>query len=143
MKIISLLSSLIFVGVIFIIFGTVPLNAQDYYGVHSPRYDIAETQHIVATKPAVQVGEDVFFTATIKNVSSNPKHLTQLGYESSYANIGLINDIDLGPGQSFSFGGMGVWHEGGPENVWVTWSQDRVNFYRPLNSKTVQVYVVD
>jgi len=106
-----------------------------------PRNDIVEIQHITADKSAVQVGEDIGFTVTIKNQSAGKKNIKQLCFNSTDGNFGCTMDFNLYPGQSFNFNNSGRFTSGGTKTIWVTWTQDGQNFYRPLNSGTVNITI--
>jgi hypothetical protein len=106
-----------------------------------PRNDIIETQHITASQPIAQVGDDIGFTVTIKNQAPYKKLVKQLCFNSTDGNFGCTMDFNLYPDQSFNFNNSGRFTSGGVKTIWVTWTQDGQNFYRPVNAGTVRVTI--
>lgn len=106
-----------------------------------PRHDILEVGHISASQPVAQVGDDIGFTVTIKNQAATKKHIVQLCFNSSDGNFGCTLDFNLYPGESFNFNNSGRFTSGGVKTVWVTWTQDGQNFYRPVDGRTAQVTI--
>jgi hypothetical protein len=106
-----------------------------------PRNDIIEIQQITASKPVAQVGDDIGFTVTIKNQAATKKLIKQLCFNSSDGNFGCTMDFNLYPGQSFNFNNSGRFTSGGIKTIWITWTQDGQNFYRPVGGGTAQVTI--
>ncbi|KKT60909.1 MAG: hypothetical protein UW52_C0015G0009 [Candidatus Gottesmanbacteria bacterium GW2011_GWA1_44_24b] len=106
-----------------------------------PRNDIVEVQHISASKSVAQVGDDIGFSVTIKNQASSKKLVKQLCFNSTAGNFGCTMDFNLYPGQSFNFNNSGRFTSGGAKTVWITWTQDGQNFYRPVDGRTVTVTI--
>lgn len=108
----------------------------------SPRFDIVQIG-LTADKSDVQVGEDVTFTITLKNVSRKNKNVEAACFDSNDGNFGCQNDFNIPAGESFTFSNSGRWVSGGIKSVWVTWSPDNNNYYRPLYSSRVIVTVAE
>jgi hypothetical protein len=106
-----------------------------------PRNDIVEVGHISASQPVAQVGDDIGFTVTIKNQAATKKLIKQLCFNSTDGNFGCTMDFNLYSGQSFNFNNSGRFTSGGVKTVWITWTQDGQNFYRPVGGGTVQVTI--
>lgn len=121
---------------------TVSFFGQKTYAVRSPRYDVAQIA-LTADKVDVQVGEDVTFTVTLKNVSLQKKNMEAVCFQSSDGNFGCLNNFNLQPGKSFTFSNSGRWVSGGTKSIWITWSQDNANYYRPLNSSRISISVAE
>jgi len=108
---------------------------------NGPRNDIVETQGISADITVAQVGDDIQFTVTIKNQAPYKKLIKQLCFNSTDGNFGCTMDFNLYPDQSFTFNNSGRFTSGGYKTIWITWTQDGQNFYRPLNSSTSRVFI--
>jgi len=106
-----------------------------------PRNDIVEVQQITASKSVAQVGDDINFSVTIKNQSPYKKLVKQLCFNSSDGNFGCTMDFNLYPDQSFNFNNSGRFTSGGVKTVWITWTQDGQNFYRPVGGATTTVTI--
>lgn len=106
-----------------------------------PRNDIIEIQQITASKPVAQVGDDIGFSVTIKNQAPYKKLVKQLCFNSSDGNFGCTMDFNLYPDQSFNFNNSGRFTSAGVKTIWVAWTQDGQNFYRPVGGGTAQVTI--
>ena len=127
---------------LFLAIFAVSFFSQKTYAAHSPRYDVAQVA-LTTDKVDAQVGEDVTFTVTLKNVSSQKKNMEAVCFQSSDGNFGCLDDFNLQPGESFTFSNSGRWVSGGTKSIWITWSQDNVNFYRPLNASRISISVAE
>lgn len=108
---------------------------------NGPRDDIIEISHISAAPTTAQVGEDIGFSVTIKNQVSYKKLIQLLCFNSSDGTFGCARNFNLYPGESFQFNNSGRFTSGGIKSVWITWSQDGQNFYRPVNGGTAKVTI--
>ena len=106
-----------------------------------PRNDIVEVGHISASQPVAQVGDDIGFSVTIKNQAPYKKLVKQLCFNSTDGNFGCTMDFNLYPDQSFNFNNSGRFTTGGVKTVWITWTQDGQNFYRPVGGATTTVTI--
>lgn len=106
-----------------------------------PRNDIVEVGHISASQPVAQVGDDIGFTVTIKNQAASKKLIKQLCFNSTDGNFGCTMDFNLYPDQSFNFNNSGRFTSGGVKSIWITWTQDGQNFYRPVDGRTANVTI--
>ncbi len=107
----------------------------------SPKYTIFEIEKISADKSFAQTGETVNFTATLKNTGSVKKFLTHICFNYSGGNFGCVRNINLGPGEVFNINNSMMFPDPGKFSVWITWSQDHTNFYRPSGGGTASVQV--
>jgi hypothetical protein len=111
----------------------------------SGKFIIVENQSMTSDKVRVETGENVVFSTTIKNEGTKTKHLTHLCFNhSGGVTFGCLNGPQgptLDPGEEFPLGGATVFTQSGTYSVWLTWSQDETNFYRPLNGSAVKVVV--
>ena len=106
-----------------------------------PRNDIVEVGHISASQPVAQVGDDIGFTVTVKNQAATKKLIKQLCFNSSDGNFGCTMDFNLYPDQSFNFNNSGRFTTAGVKTIWITWTQDGQNFYRPVGGATTTVTI--
>jgi len=111
----------------------------------SGKFTIAEAGKITASKIRAQTGEIINFSITIKNQGDKGKYFSHLCFNhSGGVTFGCLNGpqgATLDPDKEFSLGGSTVFSKPGTYSVWLTWSQDSTNFYRPLNSSAVMVYI--
>lgn len=112
------------------------------FAVSSPRNDII-LENISADVSSVQVGQDINFTITVKNVSPNKKFIKAMCFESSDGNFGCQRNFNLDPNQAFSFSNSGRWTSGGIKSIWIAWTQDGVNYYIPRNSQMLQILIIN
>jgi hypothetical protein len=126
----------------FFIFGMLAV-APITQAARSPRYDIVQIAPMTVNQSDAQVGEAVYFSTTIKNVSNKNKVLPEVCYESTDGNLGCIDNVHLAPGDILPMSDFGVWTSGGTKQIWISWTQDNVNYYRPANSQVGTVNIVD
>jgi hypothetical protein len=111
----------------------------------SNKFSLVESQAITADKNQVETGENVVFSTAIKNEGSKMKHLTHLCFNhSGGVTFGCLEGPqgpNLDSGQEFPIGGATIFTQPGTYQVWLTWSQDATNFYRPLNSSSIKIVV--
>jgi len=106
------------------------------------KFTIKESVRISADKTSVQTGEDVRFWLTIKNDGSKVKTLTHMCFNhSGGVTFGCLLDHTLASGQEFSISDSTRFYSPGTYSVWFTWSQDKTNYYKPLNAGAVTVKV--
>lgn len=110
--------------------------------VNGPENDIVETQPLTASRPAAQVDDSIIFSVTIQNHASYNKDIQTLCFESTDGNFGCAWGINLAPGQTYTIQNVGTWTTGGVKDVWITWSQDGINFYQPLHATHAQVSIL-
>ena len=132
----KLITFLFFLAVFIMAF----MTFADAQVIGSPQNDISETQ-ITESQTSTQVGQDVTFTVTLTNNAPYYKFISAICFESTDGNFGCSSGMNLSVGQSFTISNSGRWTSGGAKNIWVTWSQDDTNYYRPLNSKPLQVLI--
>ena len=125
---------------VLIIFGYFPVAMQTA-NASSPRSDIIEIQKITASTQAAQVGEDISFIVTIQNKAPYKKHIMSICFNSSDGNFGCQNGKNLGPHEKFNINNSGRFTSGGTKKIFITWTQDKVNYYRPLNAGTASVFI--
>jgi len=106
-----------------------------------PQNDIIEVQQITASQQTGQIGDDISFTVTIKNQSPNKKNIQAICFNSSESNFGCTQGKNLAPGEIFNVNNTGRFHSPGTKSVWITWSQDNLTFFRPINAGTAQVTI--
>lgn len=106
------------------------------------KFTIVEAQKISADKTSVETGEDVQFWLTIKNKGTKVKTLTHLCFNhSGGTTFGCLLDHTLASGQEFSLSASTRFYSPGTYSVWFTWSQDKTNFYKPVDGSSVQIMV--
>jgi len=109
----------------------------------SSKFTILEVQKITADKTSAQTGENVNFTVTIKNTGSTKKLLTHICFNhSGGVTFGCIREMNLEAGDKFNVNNTMQFTAPGTYSVWITWSQDHTNFYRPQNSGSAVVHVI-
>lgn len=108
---------------------------------NGPQNDISEIS-LISNRSTIQVDDWATFSVTIKNIASYKKAIQALCFESTAGNFGCDWGINLSPGQTYTANNVGSWTSAGRENIWVTWTQDGINWYQPLNSHTLSVNVI-
>lgn len=108
-----------------------------------PENDISQSAPLTASRGSAQVDDFITFTAGIKNIAPYQKNIQSLCFESSDGNFGCVWGIILQPGQSYGLQNVGSWTSGGQKKVWITWSQDGQNYYRPTGSSSVTVTIIN
>ena len=117
-------------------------GAEQTSSIPAGKFTIVEAQKISADKTNVQTGEDVRFWLTIKNDGAKVKTLTHLCFNhSGGTTFGCLLDHTLASGQEFSISNTTRFYSPGVYSVWFTWSQDKTNFYKPVNGSSVKVVV--
>lgn len=107
-----------------------------------PENDIVASSPLTASRTSAQVDDFISFSTQLKNVAPYRKTLQSVCFESSDGNFGCVWYVHLDPGQTFDFNNVGSWVTGGDKNVWVTWSQDGFNYYRPKGGNMVTVHII-
>lgn len=106
-----------------------------------PQNDIVEIQKVAASQNVAQVSDDINFTVTIKNQAPYKKFVQAICFNSTDGNFGCVNGKNLAPGEIFNVNNSTRFHISGTKSVWITWSQDNYNFYRPINGGTAQITI--
>lgn len=108
----------------------------------SGKFTIVETQKITADKESAETGETVNFSVTLKNSGDEKKFLTHICFNhSGNVTFGCLLNKNIYPGDEFNINNSMIFATPGTYSVWVTWSQDKTNFYRPVNYDTAIVRV--
>ncbi|MCJ7740602.1 hypothetical protein MUP32_04790 [Candidatus Microgenomates bacterium] len=108
----------------------------------SSKYTIEEIGHITTDKTSAETGETVNFTVTIKNAGTRKKFLTHVCFNyTGGSGFGCLLNKNLEAGESFNLNNSMMFGNPGSYSVWITWSQDGINFYRPNSSGTAAVSV--
>ncbi len=107
-----------------------------------PQNDIYESNQLTVNRSTVQVDDWVKVSVGIKNVATYNKTIQALCFESTAGNFGCDWGINLTPGQTYYANNIGSWTTTGTQNIWVTWTQDGVNWYQPLNAHIVSINVI-
>jgi len=120
------------------------LNSKDA-AVSDTKLTIKEVRGITADKQKAETGEQVNFSARIKNIGSKKKHLTHLCFNHSggvtFGCTNGPNGFNLDPGQEIDISNSMMFVTPGAYSVWLTWSQDKTNFLKPLDSSLAQVTI--
>jgi hypothetical protein len=119
-----------------------PFNYTPLPSNQGPEHDIVEVQPLTASRTAAQVDDSITFSVTIKNQAPYNKLLYNVCFESTDGNFGCQFGINLTPGQTYTLNNVGTWTSGGSKTVWITWSQDDINYYTPQNANTVTVNIL-
>ena len=106
------------------------------------KYTVEEAEKIRADKTEAQTGETVNFSVTVKNTGVEKKFLTHLCFNYTGGNFGCVRNVNIAAGDLLNVNNSMMFKDPGVQTVWVTWSQDGQNFYRPANSGTVNVSVI-
>lgn len=108
----------------------------------SDKFTIYENQNITVDKNQVQTGEEVKFSTSLVNKGTTKKFFTHLCFnESNGVTFGCILGVNLDPGESMPISASTIFTAPGTYAVWISWSQDKTNFYRPQNPTSVWVTV--
>jgi len=109
----------------------------------STKYTIEEVTRITADKTNAETGETVNFTVTIKNTGTKKKFLTHVCFNyTGGSGFGCMLNKNLEAGESFNLNNSMMFESSGRYSVWITWSQDGTNFYRPKGAGQVNVYII-
>lgn len=107
-----------------------------------PENDIIETSPLTASRMSAQVDDSITFSVTIKNQAPYNKRLWDFCFESTDGNFGCIFGIQLASGQTYTLNNVGTWTNPGIKRIWVTWSQDFINYYTPLNATILSIQII-
>ena len=106
------------------------------------KYTIIAKTRLVADQPRVETGEQVNFNITLKNEGTKKKFLTHICFNHSGGEtFGCLLNKNLYPNESFNLNNGMIFTSPGRYTVSVSLSQDGVNFFPPVNSNTVSVFV--
>lgn len=106
------------------------------------KFSIIQTKAMVSSTTKAETGETVVFSTAIKNGGSKKKHLTHICFNhSGGATFGCINKRDLDPGEEIEVQGPMMFTQPGNYSVWLTWSQDNTNFYKPNSASSAEVRI--
>lgn len=106
-----------------------------------PGNDIEEVA-FGASRYSAQVDDYITFTVTLKNIAPYNKRIIEMCFESTDGNFGCLRNINLAPGETYTSNNLGRWTSGGNKNIWIKWSQDEINYYQPVHSKTLHVNII-
>jgi len=108
----------------------------------SSKFTILESKKIYADKASLETGETVNFFATLKNIGTKKKFLTHACFNhSGGVTFGCQLNINIGPGEEFPIHNSMIFTSPGNYSVWLTWSQDKTNFYRPSGAGSTSVQI--
>lgn len=110
---------------------------------NGPKNDIIEITHLSVSKPIAQVGDDINFSVTIQNQAPYAKLIKKICFNSTDGNFGCTQEFNFASMQIQNFNNSTRFTTGGVKTIWITWSQDGINFYRPVNSGTTSVTIQD
>jgi hypothetical protein len=105
------------------------------------KFTITESKKLSSDRATAQTGERLSFYAGITNTGQNKKFLTHICFESSNGPFGCIRNHNLGPNESLSFSNSATFNKVGNYIIWISWSQDGVNFYKPNNASSIKVEI--
>jgi len=118
-----------------------PNNQPGILNQPTGKFIIKEISKITPAKTAAETGEDIYFSTAIKNVGSKKKFLTHICFQYNGGNFGCVLNKNLFPEEEFAFGNSMTFTKPGNYSVWITFSQDGTNFYRPLSASAVTVNI--
>ncbi len=111
----------------------------------STKFTIVESKPMTASRTYAQTGQEIIFSTAIKNEGPEMKNLTHLCFNhSGGVSFGCLNGPaapTLDPGKEMGISNGMIFTHPGTYYVWLTWSQDKTNFYRPLRSTSVKVMI--
>lgn len=106
------------------------------------KFTIVETQKITADKKNAETGETVTFSAKLKNQGTKKKFLSHICFNhSGGVTFGCLLGRNFDPGEEIDISNTMMFITPNTYSVWITWSQDSTNFYRPINAGLATVYV--
>jgi len=112
------------------------------YTAPSTKFTITEVKKISADRISAQTGETVNYNATLKNTGEKKKFLTHICFNHSGGiTFGCLLNKNLEPGEEFNINNSMMYKTPGTYSVFLTWSQDGVNFYRPQGGDSATVTV--
>lgn len=118
------------------------LPNQESHSYYPPKFSIAETQKMSADRHEAETGETVNYTVTIKNTGTKKKFLTHICFNhSGGVTFGCALNVNIEAGDQFNINNSMMYKTPGTYSVWLTWSQDGTNFYRPQNSGSAIVRI--
>jgi len=108
----------------------------------SSKLTILESRKITANRTLLETGETVDFAVALKNIGTKAKSISHICFHhSGGVTFGCLRDIYLPAGEEFPFNNTMIFTDPGTYSVWIDWSQDGVNFYRPINGGAATVTV--
>jgi len=108
----------------------------------SNKFTILESKKIYSDKTSAETGETINFFAALENIGTKKKFLTHVCFNhSGEVTFGCQLNINIDPGEEFPIHNSMIFANPGSYSVWLTWSQDKTNFYRPLNSGTARIKI--
>jgi len=108
----------------------------------STKFTIVESKKISADKATAETGETVSYNVTLKNTGSKKKYLSHICFNhSGGVTFGCLLSKNLEAGEEFNVNNYMRYTTAGTYSVWVTWSQDGTNFYRPQGAGTATVTI--
>lgn len=111
---------------------------------HKPtgKFTISEVKKIEADRTSAQTGETVNFSVTLKNTGDKKKFLTHICFNhSGGVTFGCVLNKNIFPNDEFNVNNSMIFKNPGNYSVWITWSQDKTNFYRPVEAGQAKVYI--
>lgn len=108
----------------------------------STKFTIVESKKISADKTTAETGETVSYNITLRNSGSKKKFLSHICFNhSGGVTFGCLLNKNLEAGEEFNVNNYMRYTTAGTYSVWVTWSQDGTNFYRPQGAGTATVTI--
>jgi hypothetical protein len=99
------------------------------------KFTLLEVGKISVDKNHAETGENVNYTVTIKNTGNKRKFLTHICFNhSGNVTFGCVRNVNIEAGSEFNLNNTMQYTNSGNYSVWITWSQDHTNFYRPNNA---------
>lgn len=116
--------------------------AQAVYTAPSTKLTIYESKKITADKTTAETGETVNYNVTLKNTGDKKKFLTHICFNHSGGiTFGCLLNMNLEPDKEFNINNSMMYKTPGGYSVWITWSQDGTNFYKPQGGGSARVTV--
>lgn len=106
------------------------------------RGDIIQIGNITASQNKAYTGDDITFTVTIQNVASYKKFVKSFCFNSTDGNFGCSPGFNLSSGQIFTISNSGRFTSSGTKTIHVSWSQDGVNYYSPVDASSVSITIL-
>lgn len=117
-------------------------SIQSHTNPNGGRTDIVQIGQITVSQPEAYTGDDITFTVTLENVAPYKKFVRQVCFNSNEGDFGCTPGFNLNPGQVFSLSNSGRFTSSGVKFVGVSWTQDNVNFYSPLDASSATVTIL-
>lgn len=119
------------------------LSSQNNQDLTDSKSTIYENKSITADKSNPQTGEEVKFSINLINKGKSKKFITHVCFNhSGGVTFGCVLGVNLDPGQEFPISGSTKFTTSGTYSVWLTWSQDKTNFYRTGQASSVWIKVL-